>query len=139
LLFCVSHQAPCTFVQGGTAAGAALESTAGASHPHGCQQWLDADDVQHTREIVAEYIQRHFGRYIGQSLHQKVRRTHPHLQGGERMLDGFAAQTHGLWVLIEPRLRGLDDVFVFPAFDTALVGGCALILENRQVRHAFVK
>jgi len=27
------------------------------------------------------------------------------------MLDGFAAHTHGLRVLIEPRLRGLDDVF----------------------------
>jgi hypothetical protein len=33
----------------------ALESTAGASHTHDCQQWLDADDVQHTREVVAEY------------------------------------------------------------------------------------
>jgi hypothetical protein len=62
-----------------------------ASRPHGCQQRLDADDVQHTRKIVAEYVQRHFGRYIGQSLHQKVRRTHPHLQCGERMLDGFTA------------------------------------------------
>ena len=58
------------------AVGVAIESTARASRPHGCQQRLDADDVQHTREIVAEYVQRHFGRYIGQSLHQKVRRTH---------------------------------------------------------------
>jgi hypothetical protein len=33
-----------------------------------------------------------------------------------------------LRVLIEPRLRGLDDVFVFPACDAALVGRCALIL-----------
>jgi len=112
------------------AVGVAIESTARASRPHGCQQWLDADDVQHTREIVAEYVQRHFGRDIGQPLHQKVRRTHPHLQRGERMLDGFAAHTHGLRVLIEPRLRGLDDVFVFPAFDAALVGRCALILER---------
>ena len=45
------------------------------------------------------------------------------------MLDGFAAHTHGLRVLIE-RLRGLDDVFVFPAFDAALVSRCALILER---------
>src|SRR3954447_8023079 len=44
------------------------------------------------------------------------------------MLEGFAAHTHGLGVLIEPRLRGLDDVFVFPAFDAALVGRCALIV-----------
>jgi hypothetical protein len=46
------------------------------------------------------------------------------------MLDGFAAHTRGLRVLIEPRLRGFDDVFVFPAFDAALVGRCALILEQ---------
>jgi len=31
------------------------------------------------------------------------------------MLDGFAAHTHGLRVLIEPRLRGLDDVFRVPS------------------------
>src|ERR1700682_3478749 len=60
------------------------------------------------------------------------------------MLDGFAAHTHGLRVLIEPRLRGLDDVFVFPAFDAALVGRCALILERacparlRQVNPHFL-
>jgi hypothetical protein len=62
-------------VQRGAAVGVAIESTARASRPHGCQKWLDADDVQHTREIVAEYVQRHFGRDIGQPLHQKVRRT----------------------------------------------------------------
>jgi hypothetical protein len=89
-------------------------------------------------------VQRHFSRYLRQRLHQKVRRTHPHLQHGERMLDGFAAHTHGWWVLIEPRLRGLDDVFVFPALDTALVRRCALILERacaarlRQVNPHFV-
>src|SRR5438045_7344284 len=59
------------------------------------------------------------------------------------MLDGFAAPTHGWRVLIEPRLRGLDDVFVFPAFDAALVGR-ALILERacaarlRQVNPHFL-
>src|SRR5450432_3066642 len=60
------------------------------------------------------------------------------------MLDGFAAHAHGLRVLIEPRLRGLDDVFVFPALDAALVGRCALILERagsarlRQVNPHFL-
>src|SRR5437899_641557 len=60
------------------------------------------------------------------------------------MLDGFAAHTHGLRILIEPRLRGLDDVFVFPAFDAALVGRCTLILERacaarlRQVNPHFL-
>jgi hypothetical protein len=46
------------------------------------------------------------------------------------MLDGFTAHTHVLRALIERRLRGLDDVFVFPAFDAALVGRRALILER---------
>jgi hypothetical protein len=49
-----------------------------------------------------------------------------------------------LRVLIEPPLRGFDDVFVFPAFDAALVGRCALILEPacaarlRQVNRHFL-
>jgi hypothetical protein len=47
----------------------------------------------------------------------------------ERMLDRFAAYTRGLWVLIQPRLPGLDDVFVFPVLDK-LVRRCALILER---------
>jgi hypothetical protein len=72
--------------------------------------------------LKGEHVQRHLGRHLRQRLHQKVRRRHPHLQRAKRMLDGFAAHTHGLRVLIEPRLRGLDDVFVFPAFDAALVG-----------------
>src|SRR5450432_3005578 len=50
------------------------------------------------------------------------------LQRGEWMLDGFAAHTHSLWVLIAASARGLDDVFVFLAFDAALVGRCAMIL-----------
>jgi hypothetical protein len=41
--------------------------------------------------------------------------------------------------LIEPRLRGFNDVLVFPALDAALVGRCALILERAHVRQAFVK
>jgi hypothetical protein len=45
---------------------------------------------------------------------QKVRRTHPHLQRGERMLDGFAAHKHGLRVPIEPaaRLRQVNPHFL---------------------------
>src|SRR6202790_2050098 len=55
LLFRFSLQPPCTCVQRRTAVGVDIESIARASRSHGCQQWLDADDVQHTREIVAEY------------------------------------------------------------------------------------
>jgi len=51
LLFWVWRQPPCTFVQRGAAVGVVIESTARASLPHGCQQWLDADNVQHARPM----------------------------------------------------------------------------------------
>jgi hypothetical protein len=43
------------------------------------EKWFDTDDVHHTREVVGEDVQRHLGRHLRQRLHQKVRRTHPHL------------------------------------------------------------
>jgi hypothetical protein len=83
-----------------------------SSNPDCREERFDTDDVHHAREVVGEHVERHFSRYLRQRLHQKVRRTHPHLQRGERMLDGFASHTHGLRVLIEPRLRGFDDVLL---------------------------
>ena len=115
-----------------------------SSGPDRREERFDTEDVHHAREVVGEHVQRHLGRYARQRLHQKVRRPHPHLQRGERMLDGFAAHTHGLRVLIEPRLRGFGDVFVFPSFDAALVGRRAAILERacaarlRQVNPHFL-
>jgi hypothetical protein len=44
--------------------------------------------------------------------------------------NGCSTHAHGLRVLIEPLLRGLDNVFVLPAFDAALVGRCALIFAR---------
>ena len=54
------------------------------------------------------------------------------------MLDRLAADAHGLRVFVEARLHGFDDVFVFPAFDAALVAGGALGLERAcaaRLRH----
>jgi hypothetical protein len=58
------------------------------SGPDCYQKRLDTDDVHHAREIVGEHVQRHLSCYLRQRLHQKVRRPHPHLQRGERMLYG---------------------------------------------------
>ena len=40
-----------------------------SSRPDCYQERLDADDVHYAREVVGEYVQRHFGRDIGQPFH----------------------------------------------------------------------
>ena len=60
-----------------------------SSGPDRREERFDTEDVHHAREVVGEHVQRHLGRYLRQRLHQKVRRPHPHLQRGERMLDAF--------------------------------------------------
>ena len=53
----------------------------------------------------------------------------PHGDGAEWMLDGLAAKAHFRWVSIEPRLHGLKDRFVLPAWDPPLFSRCALALQ----------
>jgi hypothetical protein len=40
---------------------------------------LNAHDVHDAGETVGEYVQRHLGGDLGQTLHWEVRRPHPHL------------------------------------------------------------
>jgi hypothetical protein len=87
-------------------------------------------NAQHARQIVAEYIQRHFGRHVVQALHQKVCHRAPP-QRGERMLDRFAAHAHRLWVLVEPRLHRFDNMLALPPPYAALIARRAPILEPR--------
>ena len=68
---------------------------------------LHAEDVHEPGEIVGEHVQGHLGGNLRQALHQKVRRTHPHLERTEGMLDCLAAHAHRLRVLIETPLRFL--------------------------------
>jgi hypothetical protein len=49
-----------------------------------------------------------------------VRRTHPHLERTEGMLDCLAAPAHRLRVLIETLLRRFEHVLVFPSRDSPL-------------------
>ena len=91
-----------------------------ASPSHRRQQWRHADQVQHARQIIAEYAERHLGGNLRQRRTQEVRRAHAHLQRAERMLDGFSARAHGIRIIIESRLHGFDNMLVFPAFDPTL-------------------
>ena len=56
-------------------------------------QRLDAHDVHYPSEIVSEHVECHLGGNLGQTLHHKVRRPHPHLQRGEGMLDRLATRS----------------------------------------------
>src|ERR1700693_3989981 len=76
---------------------------------------LYAEDIHHARQIVGQYMQCHLGGDLRQTLHQKVRRSHPHLERTEWVLRGFAALAHGLWVLIETFLYRLQHVLMLPA------------------------
>src|SRR6266513_1908874 len=79
------------------------------------QERLHADDVHDAREIVGEHVQGHLGRNLRQTLHQKVRRAHPHLERAERMLDCLTALAHCLRVRIETLLHSFEQVFVLPS------------------------
>src|SRR5260370_15945780 len=49
--------------------GHTMHISTSSSRPDCHQERLDADDVHYAREVVGEYVQRHFGRDIWQPLH----------------------------------------------------------------------
>src|SRR5215813_3562179 len=83
------------------------------------EERLYPDDIHDAREIGGENVQGHLGRNLGQSLHQKVGCSHPHLERAERMLDCLAAHAHRLWVGIEPLLHCFEQMFVLPSRDAS--------------------
>src|SRR6516165_7960817 len=90
---------------------------AGSHRRHEC---LHTDDIHDPREIVSEHVQGHFGSNLWQASHQEVRCAHSHLKRTEGMLDGLAAQTHGLRVFIETLLHGFEHVLMLPSADAPL-------------------
>ena len=44
------------------------------------------------------------------------------------MLDGLAPRAHGVRVLVEPLLRRLENMLVFPTSDPALLGRSCISL-----------
>ena len=75
-------------------------------------------------------MQRHLAGDARQRFHQEVRRAHSGLYRAEGMLDRLAPRAHGLRVLVEPLLHGLDDMLVLPPCDPALHCRRAAALER---------
>ena len=98
--------------------------------PHCRHEGLDAHDVHHAGEIVGEDMQCHLGGNFWEAFHQEVGCTHSHLERGEGVFGGFAALAHGLRVLIEALLHGLQDMLMLPARNAPLRTGRAARLEG---------
>src|SRR5215510_8016931 len=80
--------------------------------------------------LIGEYVQRHLGGDLGQTLHQEVRRPHPHLQRGEGMFGRLATLAHGLRVLIEALLYFLQHMLMLPACDSSLLASGATLFDG---------
>ena len=68
----------------------------------GLQQPGHADDRHHALHVVGEHIERHLGGHLRQPLREKVRCTHPALDGAERMLRCLTTQGHLFRMVVEP-------------------------------------
>src|SRR5262249_39918422 len=84
---------------------------------------LDSDDIQYTTCNAISVAT------LGQRLRQEVRGTHPHLHRTEGMLDRLTAGPHGLRILVEPCLHGLDNLLVLPPRDATLSSRRALSFD----------
>ena len=83
-------------------------------------QLLDADDVEHARQIVGQHTERHLGGDLWQRPAQEVCRAHPHLDGAEGVLDRLAPCSHRIGVSIEPCLHRVEHLLVLPSRDPPL-------------------
>ncbi len=95
----------------------ANDADRGLCGPHGGDQRTDAEDVHDALEIVGQHVQGHLGADLLEGAHLEVGRSHPRLDGAERMLDGISPGAHHPGVLVEPALDRLDDTLVFGARD----------------------
>ena len=75
-------------------------------------------------------MQRHFGGDLWQRFHEQVGVSHAFFDRAKGVLDRFAARAHGLRVFIKASLYVFKNVLMFPAGDTALNTGGALVLDR---------
>src|SRR6185437_8887253 len=91
---------------------------------------LDAYYVHHASNVVGQHVECHFGGDLRQALHQEVRRPHSHFQRAKWMLDRLATLAHGLRIVVEALLYGLQHMLMLPARDSPLRAGRAARLEH---------
>ena len=75
-------------------------------------------------------MERHLRPHIAEPLREEVRRTHPELEGSEDMLHRAAPNRHHVWVPVQPVLSGLQNGFMLPAFNAALLARGAFVFQG---------
>ncbi len=75
-------------------------------------------------------MQCHFGADPFERLHLEVGIAHPVFDGSEWMLNRFTPCAHHLWMLVEPPLGILKNMFVLPAGNPALLARGAAMLDG---------
>ena len=75
-------------------------------------------------------MQTHFRTDMFKGFHQEVSRPHPELERTEDMFNGTPPLFHLSWVPVQAILHRIQDTFVFPAPDPALLAGGALRFQR---------
>jgi hypothetical protein len=86
--------------------------------------------LHHPLQIVGKHMEAHLRADPAQGLRQKMRRSHPRLDGPERMLDRLPPELHFFGCSIEPLLHGFEHALMFPSLDAPFLAGHAFGLER---------
>src|SRR5271154_1804414 len=97
---------------------------------HRFRERPDAQDDDHSFEIVGENLEAHFCSDLFEGLGQKVGRSHPRLDGPEWMFGRSAADAHAMGCAVQPFLHRVKDGLVLPALDATLLSRRALRFER---------
>src|SRR5262247_2644375 len=84
----------------------------------------------HALYVVGEHIERHLSCHLRQPFREKVRCSHPALDGAERMFRCRTTHCHFLWMVIEARLHSLKHGLVLPSGDQSLLASGAAMLDS---------
>lgn len=96
----------------------------------GCDQRLDAEDGDHSFEIISEDVEAGLGSDVLERFHEEVRRPHSGFERTKRVFYGLSTDPHCIRPAIEAPAHRFDDRLMFPSFDPALLTGRALVMES---------
>lgn len=75
-------------------------------------------------------MEAHLGADVRHRSGQKVGRAHPVLECSEDVFDRLSSQRHGVELSVQSLLHPVQNVFVFPSSDAALLAGRALLADS---------
>ena len=94
---------------------------AARSGRNGLHQAPEANQRDHSLDIIGQNIERHFGADILQPPRQEMGVPHPSLDRAERVFDRAAAQGHRVRVPAQPFAHRIDQMLMLPSRDPAFL------------------